>query len=102
VVSVSGDGCFLMTCQELATAVQYGINVLAIVINDRCLTGIAALQDAQYGGRREAVDLVNPDFVCFAESFGALGLRVTTPDQFRPALERALQADRPALIEIVC
>jgi acetolactate synthase I/II/III large subunit len=102
VVSVSGDGCFLMTGQELATAVQYGINVLAIVINDRCLTGIAALQDAQYGGRREAVDLVNPDFVCFAESFGALGLRVTTPDQFRPALERALQADRPALIEIVC
>ena len=67
-----------------------------------CFTGIAALQDVKYGGRREAVDLVNPDFVRFAESFGSLGLRVKTPDDFRPALERALQADRPALLEIVC
>src|SRR5207248_9523884 len=71
VVSVSGDGCFLMTGQELATAVQHGINVVAIVINDRCLTGIAALQDAQYGGRRVAVDLGNPDFVRLGESFGS-------------------------------
>ena len=102
VVSVSGDGCFLMTGQELATAVQHGINVVAIVINDHCLTGIAALQDTQYGGRRAAVDLVNPDFVCFAESFGAFGLRVTKADEFRPALEKALHVDRPALIEIVC
>lgn len=102
VVSVSGDGCFLMTGQELATAVQHGINVVAIVINDRCLTGIAALQDSQYQGRRIAVDLVNPDFVRFAESFGALGLRVTRADQFKPSLERALRAGKPALIEIVC
>jgi len=102
VVSVSGDGCFLMTGQELATAVQYGINVVAIVINDRCLTGIAALQDARYHGRREAVDLVNPDFVRFAESFGALGLRVTRPNEFKPALEKALHAARPALVEIAC
>jgi acetolactate synthase-1/2/3 large subunit len=102
VVSVSGDGCFLMTGQELATAVQHGINVVAIVINDRCLTGIAALQDTHYRGRRVAVDLVNPDFVRFAESFGALGLRVTRPDQFKPALEKALEAGKPALIEIVC
>jgi thiamine pyrophosphate-dependent acetolactate synthase large subunit-like protein len=102
VVSVSGDGCFLMTGQELATAVQHGINVVAIVINDRCLTGIAALQDAQYHGRREAVDLVNPDFVRFAESFGAVGLRVTRSDEFKPAVEKALGSDRPTLIEIVC
>ena len=72
------------------------------MINDHCLTGIAALQDTQYGGRRAAVDLVNPDFVCFAESFGALGLRVTKAYEFRPALEKALHVDRPALIEIVC
>ncbi len=102
VVSVSGDGCLLMTGQEMATAVQHGINVVAIVINDRCLTGIAALQDTQYQGRRVAVDLVNPDFVRFAESFGALGLRVEQPDHFKPALEKALQARKPALIEIVC
>ena len=102
VVSVSGDGCFLMTGQELATAVQHGINVVAIVINDRCLTGIAALQDIHYRGRRVAVDLVNPDFVRFAESFGALGLRVIRADQFKPTLESALQAGKPALIEIAC
>ncbi|PYS45183.1 MAG: hypothetical protein DMG13_32640, partial [Acidobacteria bacterium] len=102
VVSVSGDGCFLMTGQELATAVQHGINVVAIVINDRCLTGIAALQDAYYGGRRVAVDLVNPDFVRFAESFGALGLRVTRAEEFKPALQKALWAQKPVLIEIMC
>ncbi len=92
----------MMTGQELATAVQHGINVVAIVINDRCLTGIAALQDTLYDGRRVAVDLVNPDFVRFGESFGAYGLRVTRPDQFKPAIEKALRADKPALIEIVC
>jgi acetolactate synthase-1/2/3 large subunit len=102
VVSVSGDGCFLMTGQELATAVQHGIDVVAIVINDRCLTGISALQDTQYQGHRVAVDLVNPDFVRFAQSFDALGLRVTRADQFKPALESALRAGKPALIEIVC
>src|SRR5262249_32544546 len=102
VVSVSGDGCFMMTGQELATAVQHGINVVAIVINDRCLTGIAALQDVHYDRRRIAVDLVNPDFVGFAESFGALGLRVEQPKEFRPALLKALEAATPALIEIVC
>src|SRR5438093_1991634 len=102
VVSVSGDGCFMMTGQELATAVQHGINVVAIVINDRCLTGIAALQDVHYDGRRIAVDLVNPDFVCLAASFGALGLRVEQPKEFRPALLKALEAATPSLIEIVC
>jgi acetolactate synthase-1/2/3 large subunit len=102
VVSVSGDGCFLMTGQELATAVQHRINVVAIVINDRCLTGIAALQDAQYHGRREAVDLVNPDFLRLAESFGAVGLRVTRPHDFKSAIETALETDSPTLVEIVC
>jgi acetolactate synthase-1/2/3 large subunit len=102
VVSISGDGCFLMTGQEMATAVQHGIPVVAIVINDRCLTGIAALQDDHYGGRRIAVDLVNPDFVRWAESFGAIGLRVTKRDDFRPALRAALQSEKISLIEIVC
>jgi len=102
VVSISGDGCFLMSGQELATAAQQGIHVVAIVINDRCLTGIAALQDDHYGGRRIAVDLVNPDFVRWAESFGAIGLRVTKRDDFRPALRTALQSNNVSLIEIVC
>ena len=87
--------------QELATAVQHGINVVAIVINDRCLTGIAALQESRYSGRRIAVDLVNPDFVQFAESFGAAGLRVKDAREFKPALLKALQSDKPVLIEIL-
>jgi acetolactate synthase-1/2/3 large subunit len=101
VVSVSGDGCFLMTGQELATAVQHGIDVVAIVINDRCLTGIAALQDSHFNGRRIAVDLLNPDFVQLAESFGALGLRVTNARDFIPALRKAISAGKPTLIEVV-
>ena len=92
----------MMTGQELATAVQHGINVVAIVINDRCLTGIAALQDVEYAGRRIAVDLLNPDFVRYAESFGALGFQVRQPEEFKPALQKALEAERPTLIEIVC
>ena len=90
-----------MTGQELATAVQHDINVVAIVINDRCLTGIAALQDAHYNGRRMAVDLRNPDFVKFAESFGALGFRVKNRQEFKPVLREALQSCKPALVEIV-
>jgi acetolactate synthase-1/2/3 large subunit len=72
------------------------------VINDRCLTGIAALQESHYSGRRIAVDLVNPDFVQFAESFGAAGLRVKDAREFKPALLKALLADKPVLLEIVC
>jgi acetolactate synthase-1/2/3 large subunit len=101
VVSVSGDGGFLMTSQELATAVRFGLNVVAIVINDHCLTGIKSMQDAAYGGRHIAVDLHNPDFMQYAAAFGALGLRVQRPEEFAPALRQALEAGRPALVEVV-
>jgi acetolactate synthase-1/2/3 large subunit len=100
VVSVVGDGGFLMTAQELACAVQEKLNVVTIVINDNCLSAMKGIQNRTYGGRHIAVDLVNPDFVQFAESFGALGLRVETVDQFEPALREALAANRPALIEV--
>src|SRR5207247_5361548 len=99
VVSVSGDGCFMMTGQELATAVQHGINIVAIVINDRRLTGIAALQAVHYDGRRIAVDLVNPDFVGFAEPFGALGLRIEQTKEFRTTLLKELTSESPYLLE---
>jgi len=100
VVSVSGDGGFMMTGQELATAVQHNINVVAIVINDNSLNAIKAIQDRNYGGRHIAVNLHNPDFVKFADSFGAIGLRVEEPEQFRNTLVKALEADAPVLIEI--
>ena len=100
VVAVAGDGGFMMTAQELACAVQHEINVVTILINDNCLSAMKGIQNRSYGGRHIAVDLVNPDFVRFAESFGALGLRVTQADQFEPALRQALEAGRPALLEV--
>ena len=101
VVAVCGDGGFMMTCQEMATAVQHGINVVVIVINDHALTAIKSLQDRHYGGRHIAIDLQNPDFVQFAESFGARGLRVNNIEQFKPTIIEALNADVPTLVEIV-
>lgn len=101
VVVVCGDGGFMMTCQEMATAVQHKINVVVIVINDGALTAIKSIQDRTYGGRHIGVELQNPDFVKFAESFGARCLRVKNIEQFQPALIEALDADVPTLIEVV-
>ena len=100
VVAIAGDGGFLMTAQELACAVQHKLNVVTILINDNCLSAMKGIQNRSYGGRHIAVDLTNPDFVRFAESFGALGLRVSKIEQFEDILEEALHADRPAVIEI--
>ncbi|MFV1968201.1 MAG: thiamine pyrophosphate-binding protein [Pirellulaceae bacterium] len=100
VVAVAGDGGFLMTSQELACAVQEKLPVITIVINDRCLSAIKGIQKRSFDGRYIAVDLVNPDFVRLAEAYGALGLRVQALEEFEPALHQALEADRPALIEI--
>jgi acetolactate synthase-1/2/3 large subunit len=100
VIAVAGDGGFLMTGQELACAVQHKLNVVTIVINDRCLSAMKGIQNRWFEGRHIAVDLVNPDFAKLAEAYGALGLRVQVLDEFEPALREALQADRPALIEV--
>ena len=100
VVAIAGDGGFLMTAQELACAVQEELNVVTILINDNCLSAMKGIQNRSYRGRHTAVDLVNPDFVRFVESFGALGLRVNELDQFEPALREALNAGRPAVIEV--
>ena len=100
VIAVAGDGGFMMTAQELACAVQERINVVVVLINDNCLSAIKGIQNRSYGGRHIAVDLINPDFVRFTESFGALGLRVTRVEEFEPALRQALEAGKPAVIEV--
>jgi acetolactate synthase-1/2/3 large subunit len=100
VVSVSGDGGFLMTSYELMTAVQYGIAVVAIVINDNCLSAIKGIQEKTYDGRSIDVDMKNPDYVRFAESFGCRALRAHTPDALKSAVRDALQADGPTVIEV--
>jgi acetolactate synthase-1/2/3 large subunit len=100
VVSHSGDGGFLMTGQEMATAKQYGANIIAIVYNNEGYNTIRMHQEAQYPGRQYGTALENPDFAKMGESYGALGLKVSRDEEFLPALKRAMSADRSALIEV--
>ncbi|HEX9474236.1 MAG TPA: thiamine pyrophosphate-dependent enzyme [Steroidobacteraceae bacterium] len=102
VIAVSGDGGFMYGVQELATAVQYGINVVSIVFNNSAYGNVWRDQQERYAGRLLGVELRNPDFVKLAESFGALAMRVATPEQLKGALERALAAAAPVLIEVDC
>ena len=90
VVAVAGDGCFLMTGQELATAAQYGANVVVLVVNNGMYGTIRMHQERAYPGRVSATGLANPDFVAFARAFGAHGALVTRTAEFGPAFERRL------------
>jgi acetolactate synthase-1/2/3 large subunit len=100
VISFSGDGCFLMNGQELATAVQYGLPVIFIVVNNGMLGTIRMHQERHFPGRVYATALTNPNFADYACAFGATGAVVERTGDFAPAFEQALQADRPALIEL--
>ncbi len=100
VVAVSGDGGFLFTAQELATAVQFRIPIVVVLVNDGAYGNVRRIQADQFGNRLIGCDLHNPDFQKFVESFGALALRATSPEMLREALRTALRADVPAVIEI--
>jgi acetolactate synthase-1/2/3 large subunit len=100
VVAVCGDGGFLMTCQELATAATERIPVVALVMHDRCLGMVRQLQHAFYGKRFTACDLGEAvDFARLAESMGCLGFSVAREREIRPALEKALASGRPAVLD---
>ncbi|MBI1778321.1 MAG: thiamine pyrophosphate-binding protein [Proteobacteria bacterium] len=100
VVSVSGDGCFLMCGQELATAAQYGAAVIFLVVNNGMYGTIRMHQERNYPARVSGTDLVNPDFVAYARAFGCHGERIQRTEEFAAAFERARASNRPALIEI--
>lgn len=100
VVSVTGDGGFMFGVQELATAAQYGIALVTIVVNNRSFANVLRDQQTQYGGRTIGSHFVNPDFVRLADSFGVAARRVTQPKELERALESELAAARPALIEV--
>ncbi|MGH7082631.1 MAG: thiamine pyrophosphate-dependent enzyme, partial [Acetobacteraceae bacterium] len=100
VVCVIGDGGFLYQANELATAVRHGIAAVAVVLDDGAYGNVRRIQEQRYGNRLIACDLANPDFVAYAEGFGALGLRASTPDELQSALREALAANRPALIHV--
>jgi acetolactate synthase I/II/III large subunit len=100
VVAITGDGGFMFCAAELATAVQYNIGVVTLVFNNNSYGNVRRDQRTRFDGRVVASDLVNPDFVKFAESFGVAASRVTSPDHFRPTLEKALANGGPHLIDI--
>jgi len=100
VVCVAGDGGFVMTCQELATAARYQLNLIAIIHNDSAYGAIKNLQRKQHGERYVDVELNNPDFVKLAEAYGVPGVRVNGRDEFAQALRQALVRRGPSLIEV--
>src|SRR5262245_28929671 len=100
VVAITGDGGFMFGVQELATAVQFRIGVVTLVFNNNAYGNVRRDQRERFDGRVVASDLVNPDFVKLAESFGAGAARVTSPNQFRPALEKALADGGPYVIAV--
>ena len=100
VLAITGDGDFLMTGQELATAAQYGAPVITLVVNNGMYGTIRMHQEREYPGRISGTELQNPDFAAFARAFGGHGEVVETTDQFAPAFERARASGKPALIEL--
>jgi acetolactate synthase-1/2/3 large subunit len=100
VVCVTGDGGFQYNAQELGTCVQYGISPVVLVFNDNAWGVLKDYQRARFSDRLMATDLVNPDFVKLADSYGIEGTRVNTVDELTRALGKAVAADRVQLIEV--
>ena len=101
VVALCGDGGFLYCSNDLATAVKYSLAVTAIVWRDDAYGNVKRIQQERFGHNRTIVsDLVNPDFVKYAESFGAQGLRADGPEGLRTALQEAFRHDGPTVIEV--
>ena len=100
VVSITGDGGFLFGMSDLATAVQYGIDLVTVVFNNNAYGNVLRDQQQRYEGRTIGAELCNPDFVELAGSFGVSAQRARTPDELRRALVRALALGAPALIDV--
>lgn len=100
VLSINGDGGFLYTGNELATAIRHRIPLVAMVFVDGAFGNVRRIQQEQFGNRLIACDLANPDFVKYAESFGAVGRRARHPDELRVALRESFARREPTLIEI--
>ncbi len=100
VVALCGDGGFMYGVGELATAVQYGINVVAVVFNNHAFGSTNRDQHLRFGGRVVGTELHNPDFVRLAESFGARGIKVAEPEDAPAAIKEAIEGDRPTVVEV--
>src|SRR5262249_14637532 len=101
VVAIAGDGGFMFTATEMATAMHHRIPLVAVVFNDGAYGNVRRNQEERFGNRIIASDLTNPDFVRFAESFGAGAERARDPQELRAALRRGFtRRDVPTLIEV--
>jgi acetolactate synthase-1/2/3 large subunit len=100
VVAIAGDGGFMFNLQELATAVQHKIGLVTVIFNSKSYSNVKRQQREWFGNRIIASDLVTPDFVKLAESFGATGRRAATPAELRSALRAAFAHTGPTLIEV--
>ncbi len=98
IVAVTGDGGFMMNCQELETALRLGTPFVTIIFNDGGY-GLIEWKQHNYYGESAFIKFNNPDFVTFAKSFGLQGYRVTATEDFIPTLKEALEADVPAVID---
>jgi len=100
VVSVCGDGGFAFGLAELATAVQYNLGIVTVVFNNNAYGNVLLDQQRLFEGREIASRLHNPDFAALAQSFGAAGYTVSTPQELQIAVSKALAEPRPAVIEV--
>ena len=100
VICFAGDGDFLMSGNELATAVQYEAPVIIVVVNNGMYGTIRMHQENHYPGRVSGTELANPHFAAYARSFGAVGEIVEDTAQFAPAFERCLASGKPAVIDV--
>jgi acetolactate synthase-1/2/3 large subunit len=100
VLSINGDGGFLYTSNELASAMRHRIPLVAVVFRDDAYGNVRRIQEERFGNRLIACDLANPDFVKYAESFGAAGRRARDPQELRAALRESFARREPSLIEV--
>jgi acetolactate synthase I/II/III large subunit len=100
VVSVNGDGCFMMLGQEMATAIQYKLNPIFIVVNNSMLATIRMHQERSYPGRVIGTDLINPDFTALAKAYGAYSETIKKTEDFSGAFDRAVKSGKCSLLEV--
>ena len=101
VLSIIGDGGFMFGMPELASAAQHDIGLITIIFNNHSFGNVRRDQQLKYDSNLIGADLDNPDFVKLAESFGVAGYRVESPDELKPALTKAIDEDKPAIIEVL-
>src|SRR5262249_11962130 len=100
VVCLAGDGDFLMNGQEFATAVQYGLPIVVVLVDNRLYGTIRMHQEREYPGRVMATDLNNPDFAAYARAFGGFGITVEKTADFAAAFKAATDSGKPAIVHL--